>query len=287
MSCMLQLSRKFYTRRLVLLSLLSVILLVIFQTQGKFAEFAGTLSSSSWAVAPSLPDYDQGVYQRHLQQWSEFAQSLNASTSEADYFQIHNSLDVFRGGINQSAVRRAGSLRQTICFTINHAGVTMHPANNSGPGDVKHYTYYLDLLRSLHPHLPSDINILVAISIVDQPRSWINPLAADVKHALANHKMSTQQAFNMFACDDSGMRDFRTLHGTFLLPVVMWHHELLPIMSAYSIPGCFAGELYIYIGAGGGAGGAGCAGLVMQAHVYIMLVDGDRWWWDSLAMCAP
>ena len=98
-------------RNLYVALLLSSIPLVAFVlSNGKFAVFAGTLSShASWAVAPYLRE---GVYQRHLQQWRKFAESLNASTSEADYLQIHKSLDIFRGGINHSDVRRAGSFQQ-------------------------------------------------------------------------------------------------------------------------------------------------------------------------------
>ena len=139
-------------------------------------------------------------------------------------------------------VRRAHErFNRVHLFTLSSEGVSVKLRVNDKL-TTRRADWYRKMLQELHPSLPPGLNVTLPINMFDEPLSWVTPLPSFDEAALHNGTLTLKEAWFKHACDAVGLSQYRTLHGAFLDPPAMeFDHELLPILSPYTLPGCFAG----------------------------------------------
>ena len=139
-------------------------------------------------------------------------------------------------------VRRAHErFKRVPLFTLSREGVSVQ-LNNTGKLIAGRVDWYMKMLEKLHPSLPPELNVTLPINMFDEPLSWVTPLPTCDEAALRNGALTLKEAWFKHACDAVGLSQYRTLHGSFLNPpAIEFDHEMLPVLSPYAIPGCFAG----------------------------------------------
>ena len=149
------------------------------------------------------------------------------------------------GGIKDSVVRRAHErFKRVHLFTLSRKGVSVQ-LNNTSKLTAGRLNWYRKMLQDLHPSLPPGLNVTLPINIFDEPLSWVTPLPSSDEAALHNGELTLKEAWFKHACDATGMSQYRTLHGSFLEPpAIEFDHDMFPILSPYTIPGCFAGGVF-------------------------------------------
>lgn len=212
------------------------------------AEAAETLrGDGSTTLPPPLPAANAARYASHMKLWRAYAKWVGAPLANSDYQQVLDDLSLFErrfGGISASLVRHATQrfVRLPQLLTFNASGVYV-ASNFTGPIMKARTEWYLKKLKELHPSLPPDINLTLALNVFDEPLSWNCSLPPGVDEALAKGSITLKEAWHTYACDGAGLAKFKHMHGNFLSPpALVLARATLPVLSAYTIPGCYSGE---------------------------------------------
>ena len=193
---------------------------------------------------PSGPRNATAIYLRHMRLWRKFCtQYALASTNEEDYQQVLDDMAPFEhSGINRSVLFSfTQQLDRVQLFSLDSQGLHTKLTSNTTLTRGRSQ-FYFKVLKSLHPYLPRDLSITLAINVFDEPLGWNAPLPPGVEEAIANRSLPLREAWRRHSCDGAGLAEVKHLHGQFLNPpAFVLRRATLPILSPYKVPGCFSG----------------------------------------------